>query len=404
MNRILDGLRIIEGSAFVAAPLAGMTLAQMGAEVIRFDPIGGGLDYGRWPVTDRGDSLFWAGLNKGKKSIALNIRAPEGRELVAEMVGAPGEDAGLFLTNFPAAGWLAYEALKARREDLIMVNILGNRDGSSELDYTVNPAVGFPAVTGHDARPVNHVLPAWDIGTGLSAVSGLLAAERWRSRKGEGQLVSVALSDVAFATVANLGIVGDWQVNGNERDLGGNDLYGAFGRDFETSDGRRLMVVGLSPKQWSSLVKTCGAEAAMERIAAETGLNLADEGNRYRARAAIADALAPWFATRDFASAAAALEAGGVTWGPYQSFREAMERDPRFSTQSPLFADVAHPGIGTLMTPGSPVDFTARLREAPGRAPRLGENTDEVLAGVLGLGEGQIGALHDSGIVAGPAV
>ncbi len=402
MNRILNGLRLIEGSAFVAAPLAGMTLAQMGAEVIRFDPIGGGLDYGRWPVTAAGDSLFWAGLNKGKKSIALDIRSPEGRELVAGLVAAPGPDAGLFLTNFPASGWLAYEALKAGREDLIMVAIQGNRDGSSELDYTVNPAVGFPAVTGHDERPVNHVLPAWDIGTGLSAVSGLLAAERWRGRTGEGQMLSVALSDVAFATVANLGIAADWQVNGRERDLGGNDLYGAFGRDFETSDGRRVMVVGLSPRQWAALVKTCGAEQAMAAIAAETGLDLADEGNRYRARVAIAEALAPWFAARSFAEAAEALEAGGVTWGPYQSFREAMERDPRFSTESPLFAEVAHPGLGRLLTPGSPLEFTRHLREAPGRAPRLGEHTDAVLADVLGLGDGQIGALHDRGVIAGP--
>lgn len=69
MVKILEGLRIVEGSAFVAAPLAGMTLAQMGADVIRFDRIRGGLDNGRWPVTDKGRSLFWAGLNKGKRSL-----------------------------------------------------------------------------------------------------------------------------------------------------------------------------------------------------------------------------------------------------------------------------------------------------------------------------------------------
>ena len=69
MNGILKGLRVIEGSAFIAAPSAGMTMAQMGAEVIRFDPIGGGLDYRRWPVTGNGESIYWAGLNKGKKSI-----------------------------------------------------------------------------------------------------------------------------------------------------------------------------------------------------------------------------------------------------------------------------------------------------------------------------------------------
>ena len=102
MNGILTGLRIVEGSAFVAAPLSGMTLAQLGADVIRFDPIGGGLDYRRWPITKDGKSLFWAGLNKGKRSIAVDINAPEGRELVTRLICLPGENAGLFLTNFPA--------------------------------------------------------------------------------------------------------------------------------------------------------------------------------------------------------------------------------------------------------------------------------------------------------------
>src|SRR6202161_2103402 len=81
----LHGLRVIEGSAFVAAPLGGMTLAQLGAEVIRFDQIGGGLDHRRWPVTADGESLFWAGLNKGKRSIELDLRSDRGRELASAL-------------------------------------------------------------------------------------------------------------------------------------------------------------------------------------------------------------------------------------------------------------------------------------------------------------------------------
>ena len=122
---ILSGLRIIEGSAFVAMPSGGMTLAQMGADVIRFDPIGGGLDYTRWPVTlDGNHSLFWAGLNKGKRSLAVDFRRAEEQELITRLICAPGENAGLFVTNFPARGWLDYETLRRGREDLIMVNLV----------------------------------------------------------------------------------------------------------------------------------------------------------------------------------------------------------------------------------------------------------------------------------------
>ena len=82
MNGILEGMRVVEGSAYVAAPLGGMTLAQLGADVIRFDPIGGGLDRTRWPVNEEGTSLFWAGLNKGKRSIQVDLRSDGGRELL----------------------------------------------------------------------------------------------------------------------------------------------------------------------------------------------------------------------------------------------------------------------------------------------------------------------------------
>src|SRR6056297_2539106 len=195
MNRLLNGMRVVEGSAFVAVPLAGMTLAQMGAEVIRFDRIEGGLDAGRWPLAPSGRSLFWSGLNKGKKSVAVNMRSPEGRELISRIITAPGKDAGMFLTNLRVRGWMDYETLKKRRKDLIMVTLQGDREGRPQVDYTVNPAIGIPHMTGpedHDG-PIASALPAWDLIAGNMVVSSLLAAERHRLRHGEGQEVELAL-------------------------------------------------------------------------------------------------------------------------------------------------------------------------------------------------------------------
>ena len=180
MAGILDGMCIVEGSAFVAAPLGGMTLAQLGADVIRFDPIGGGLDYRRWPVTDAGDSLFWAGMNKGKRSIQVDIRKPEGKELLTALISRKGENNGIFLTNFPERGWLSYDELKKQRSDLVYINIQGDRRGGSALDYTVNCAVGFASANGgvDQQEPANYLLPAWDNITGQMAAVALLAAEQ----------------------------------------------------------------------------------------------------------------------------------------------------------------------------------------------------------------------------------
>ncbi|WP_376095625.1 CoA transferase [Roseomonas sp. CCTCC AB2023176] len=216
MSAPLSDLRIVEVTAFIAAPLGGMTLAQMGADVIRVDPIGGNIDYRRWPLAPSGDSLYWAGLNKGKRSVALNLRRAEGQEIAAALItaGGPGDGAGILLTNLPASGWMEHAALAARRADLISLRLTGSSDGAGAVDYTVNCAAGFPMATGPGGAPVNHVLPAWDVAAGLYLSTGLLAAERVRARTGQGQEVALALSDVAFATAANLGYVADVQVNG----------------------------------------------------------------------------------------------------------------------------------------------------------------------------------------------
>ncbi len=404
MEGILQGMRVVEGSAFVAAPLGGMTLAQLGADVIRFDPIGGGLDAKRWPVTEDGKSLFWAGLNKGKRSVTVDLRSPRGQELIGELVGAPGPDAGLFLTNFPARGFLAYDRLKARRDDLIMTVVTGNHDESSAVDYTVNPATGFPWATGprNLAVPFNHLLPAWDAITGTLAAAGLLAAERHRSRTGQGQLLKVALSDVAFAMVGNLGKIAEVQVNQHERLKDGNYLYGAFGRDFSTKDKQRLMVVALTLKQWESLVAATGMGEAFAGVERALGLDLTQEGDRFKAREALGALLRHWTTARTLEEIRTVFDAHQVCWGPYQSFGELVANDPRCSEANPMFELVEQPGIGTYLMPGSPLSFSAQPRVPVRRAPVLGEHTDEVLADLLGLTGTEIGRLHDDGVIAGP--
>ncbi len=403
---MLQGLRVIEGSAFVAAPLGGMTLAQLGADVIRFDPIGGGLDYHRWPLTSDGaHSLFWDGLNKGKRSIAVDIRMPRGQELLTALICAPGADAGIFSTNFPARGWLQYDRLRAHRDDLIMVNLLGRRDGGSEVDYTVNPQVGFPNITGptDSDLPVNHVFPAWDAIAGNMLAVAMLAAERHRTRSGEGQLVTLALKDVALAMLGHLGMVAEVTVADTDRARYGNYLYGAFGRDFETSDGHRVMVVGLTAMQWNTLVAATGLDAELQALGESLQLDLSLEGNRFEARVAIATLFEPWFHARDIRTIRTALDAHRVTWAPYRSVREALMYDADLSPANPIFASVAHPATGTYLTPGSPLHFGATTRTPPRPAPRLGQHTDEVLLDILGLSAAQVGTLHDDGVVAGPS-
>jgi len=405
---LLGRLRVIESSAFIAAPLAGLTLAQFGADVIRVDMIGGGIDYRRMPrmphPDGKGRSLYWTALNKGKRSVAIDLRRPEGRELVQALATAPGPDAGALLTNI-GTPWLAHEVLAARRADMISCTIQGNGDGSTAVDYTVNCATGYPLVTGGGSpqSPVNHVLPAWDIACAYQAAFAVVAAVDHRRRTGAGAELKLALSDVAFTTLSNIGVLAEAELLHQERPSIGNHLYGAFGRDFGTADGHRLMVVAISAGQWNCLVEACGIASEVEALQRRTGLNLADEAQRFEARDALAELIEPWFAARSREQAERELRTHKATFGRYQSVGELLATDPRVNAATnPVFERIDTPGIGNHIAAGATVRVPALAREATPPALPLGTHTDEVLHEVLRLDGAAIGRLHDAGVVAGP--
>lgn len=394
---VLTGLRVVEVSAFVAVPLGGLTLAQLGAEVIRIDPPGGGLDFGRWPVTQDGKSLYWAGLNKSKKSVTIDTRDERGRDVIRRLVTAPGDTGGILITNLDLE-WLDYQFLKESREDVIVVSLLGNPDGSIAVDYTVNAAAGFPGVTGDGHRPVNHVLPAWDVTAGNQVALAVLAAVLHRKTTGEGQHVELSLADVAFSTLGHLGFIGEVVVNDEDRKAYGNYVFGSFGRDFLTADGERVMVTALTARQWQSLVEATGTSKDFTELETRSELDLRDEGARFIAREEISAILEPWFATRPLDQVHEILEANRVCWGTYRSFRQLVDSDPRIRA-NPLFEEIEQPGIGHYPAPGSAPVFGATGRLPVRPAPSLGEDTLSVLQEHLQLSRRQLTSLRRAGVL-----
>lgn len=374
---VLAGLRVIELAAFVAVPFAGMTLAQMGADVVRVDPADGPIDRNRMPTSRSGESLYWAGLNKGKRSAVLDLSSEKGRKLFRDLV-ASETLGGILITNLNPS-WLHYEELTSQRNDLIMVQVIGNPDGSTAVDYTVNASVGFPFVTGNGDSPVNHLLPAWDLIAGNTVVSATLAAERHRMQTGRGQKVTIALSDIAMAVTGALGFIAEVQVNDADRPAYGNYLYGAYGADFETLDHRRVMVVAITDRQWSALVRATQSGDVIAKIARLHDRDLNHEHNRFKLRHEISNAFAPWFRQRTLDEIRGVLDSHRVCWSPYQTFRQMVEDDPRCSIANPLFNLVRQPGIGEYLTPGSPALFGGGSRVPVRPAPRFGEHTRSIL-------------------------
>jgi 2-methylfumaryl-CoA isomerase len=391
----LAGVRIVEISSFVAVPLAGMTLAQLGAEVIRIDPIGGAADYQRWPLTDGGVSIYWAGLNKGKRSVAADMRSPEGQQLIQRLI----VDAGILITNVAGRQWHSHETLSAQRPDLIHLEVGGRADGSTGVDYTVNAATGFPLVTGSpDQRgPVNHVLPAWDVSCGLYAVIAVLAALRRRDSTGQGSAIRLPLDNVALATAANLGFLTEVMVTGTQRPRLGNAIYGQYGQNFSSGDGAWFMVVALTNRHFRDLTELTGTTKAVAAVAEAFGADFTDEGQRYEHREVLSGLFAPWFRNHTAEDIAVALSGTSILWNRYQTFAEAAE-SPRV-TANPLFAPLEQPRVGSHLAPGLPMSVDG-THTVPRPAPALGDDTAAVLSERLGMSAGEIAGLVESGTVA----
>jgi 2-methylfumaryl-CoA isomerase len=394
-----SGLYIVDLSTYVAGPSGTMTLAQLGADVLRIDPLGGATDTQRLPLAPDGSSLYWAGLNRYKRSVALNLRSPAGRGAVRRLLGRAGEGCGILVTNAVGQPWLEYDELRRVRADLIMVQISGRADGRPAVDYTINAEVGLPLLTGPEdsTLPVNHVLPAWDLLTGLHTAIAVLAGVALRRRTGEGQLIRINLSDVAVTTMSHLGFLADATINGHTRLRDGNYLYGSYGSDFVTKDGRRIMVVALTNRHWAQLVQVTGASSVISALQERLGADFSREQERYAHRDLISAVLAPWFASRVAADAVAALGSAQVLSGEYRRVEELDDGPDSPVAVSELFAQVEQPGVGTYPVPRPVARISTWQPGNPPPAPVVGEHSADALAEWLGCDHAEIERLRQNG-------
>lgn len=315
--------------------------------------IGGASDVQRWPLAASGTSIYWTGLNKGKRSATIDLRSSEGQDLVQRLIT---EGDGIVVTN-TALPWLDHALLSAKRSDVIHVQLLGRSDGSTGVDYTVNAATGFPLVTGpvQHAGPVNHVLPAWDVCCGLYAALAVVAAIRRRDHSGAGARISLALEDVALATAGNLGLLTEPQVNGTQRQRLGNAIYGQYGQDFTSRDAVRFMVVTLTGRHFRDLVEVTGTGSAVAALAQALEVDFAAEGDRYRYRDVLSGLFATWFTDHDADEITAALSNTTVLFERYRTFAQVAQ-DPKV-TDSKLFSVLNQPGVGDYLAAGLPAAF-----------------------------------------------
>lgn len=403
MYNLLNDLSIIEVSSFVASPTAGLYMAQMGAEVIRVDHKAGGLDYGRYMLTKEGRSLSWENLNRAKKSVALDLRSGEGRELCVELAAKTGQ----CITNLPENSFLSHAAMQTKRDDMVSVRIMGWHDGRQAMDFTVNAASGYPLMTGPEewdaktAPPVSQPLPAWDFITGAYTAFALMTALHNRTATGQGSEMRVPLGDVAIGTMANSGTMAEMLYRGDDRERLGNAIWGAFGRDFQTKDGTRFMVAALTAKQWTGLVEAFDVASGISALEHELGVDFnAGDRPRFENRHRLFDLFQSAADNFDFATLSTRMAEQGATFEKYRSHHEAS-KDTVLVDDNPLFGrSPANPSGFEYPATRSFANLPELEAGDPAPAPFLGQHSEEVLAERLGLSSGAIAKLIDAGTVA----
>ena len=282
--KLLNGVHVIESSAFIAAPLGGLTLAQYGADVIRVEMIGGGIDYLRWPVAPSGRSLYWTGLNKGKRSIAIDLRKPQGRELVAALATSPQIRHAADQCRSAMAHACESDG-QARRHDHLHHRGQSGRNDRGRLHGQQRHRLSVRHRRGRRRRAGQSC--AAGLGHRLRNAGRVRRARRatcaaWRRARAPRS--GISLADVAFSTLSHLGVLADAELFNQERPAIGNYIYGSFGRDFACADGERVMVAAISSRQWQSLVEACECAEALAAVEQDMGLALSVEADRYAAR------------------------------------------------------------------------------------------------------------------------
>ncbi len=395
--RPLDGIRVLEMGQLIAGPFTGCILGYFGAEVIKIEPPGSGDPLRNWRILRNGTSLWWRSLGRNKKSVTLNLRTTQGREIARRLVASTD----VLIENFRPGTlekWdMGPEALREDNPGLVLARISGygqtgpyaSRPGFASVCEGVG---GFRYINGFPGQPpVRPNLSMGDSLAGLHAVIGVLLAllHRGRGGKGAGQVVDVAIYESIFNMLES--VVPEYDGAGEVREPSGSTLTGiAPTNTYLCADGKYVIIGGNGDSIFRRLMETAGKP----EMAADP--RLSDNAGRVEHQEELDGAISEWTATLTSGEVLDVLERAAVPCGPINSIADMMS-DPHFRARG-LFEEITVDGA-PLKVPA----LTPMLERTPGRTdwpgPEVGAHNQEILCGQLGLSEETLTELKARGIV-----
>lgn len=396
MAGALDGIRVLDLSRVLAGPYCTMQLGDMGAEIIKIEQPGTGDDTRRWgPPWAGGESAYYLSANRNKKSVTLNFKDERARDILRELA----RQSDIVVENFKVGALdqmgIGYDALSAVNPQLIWCSITGyGQDGpfahQAGYDFVAQGESGHMSITGDvDGEPMKEGIAVVDITTALFAANAILAALHARERTGRGQRIDAALMPSAVAWLANVG--SSYLVSGEMPKRYGNAHATIV--PYQTFKARdQWIIVGVgNDRQFQALCNMLG----IPEIA--TDARFATNPQRVAHRDDLVTLLAEIFITDDGTRWLEGMSAAGIPCGPINTIDQVMTH-PQIEHRG-MIVDVPHPTAGSVKVVGPPFimsDTPVQVRSHP---PLLGEQTDEILRGRIGLSQDEITRLRDEGAI-----
>ncbi|MBS0337151.1 MAG: CoA transferase [Proteobacteria bacterium] len=391
----LEGIRVLDLSRVLAGPVCGAMLGDMGADVLKIEDIHGGDESRTWPPQREGESGSYLMNNRNKRAMALDLKAPEGAQILLQLVRGADVLIENFRTGTMESFGLGYEELERENPRLIYCSVSafgrsGPRAAEAGYEALMQAFSGVMSITGEpDSAPVRCGISALDIMTGTLCAFGAVNAILHRQKTGLGQRVDGSLFDTAIGLL-NFQAQNYLLTGTVPKALGSAHPSLVPYRNFRCADGQWIFIAGGNDRLWQRLARALGLDAMIEDARYATNIS------RVAHRAEVEGAVAAAIVRHERAPLLAMLEQAGVPATPVNTIEQALT-DPQ-AAERPSLRRMQHPKLGELRVVGLPVGFSrmdpAIRRHAPGR----GEHTDEVLA-ELGYTATQVAGLRERKVV-----
>jgi crotonobetainyl-CoA:carnitine CoA-transferase CaiB-like acyl-CoA transferase len=392
-SRALEGLRVLDVTQVMAGPYCAMVLADLGADVIKIEPPAGDSTR-QMPGAVGADSPSFNAVNRGKRSVVLNLKSSEGRAVFTRLARSTDILVENYRPGVMAALGLGYEALAGPNPRLIYASIsgygqTGPQRSKGGFDLIAQGVSGIMSITGEPGGPpVKAGVPLTDLSAGLFALVGILAALESRHRTGVGQLVDTSLVDAGVALSV-------WEATeyfsgiGIPAALGSAHRMNAPYQAIRCADGY-ITLGAANERLFRRPCEVLGHPEWMDQP------EFADNASRVRNRAALAERIETITAQQARSHWLAVLEANDIPCGPINNYAQVFA-DPQVVARE-MVVETEHPTLGHLRTLGSPIKMSATPPDVSRRAPLLGEHTDEVL-GEAGFSGAEVDALRQAGAI-----